>query len=61
MAGRAAFSSAAACIHSVAASLKYSTLYRNKNLDSMLKTYNSNVGYGRKVKDVMRRIAPAVD
>src|SRR5579862_2261151 len=46
--GRAAFSSAAACIHSVAASLKYSTLYRNKNLDSMLKTYNSNVGYGRK-------------
>jgi hypothetical protein len=59
--GRAAFSSAAACIHSVASSLKNSALYRRKDLDGILKTYNSSLGYGRRVKDVMRRIAPVVD
>src|SRR5579862_2595962 len=59
--GRAAFSSAAACIHSVAASLKYSAAYRHKDLDGILRTYNQSVGYGRRVKDVMRRIAPALD
>lgn len=57
--GRAAFSSAANCIHSVASSLRNSALYRHKNLDGILRTYNQSVGYGRKVKDVMRRIAPA--
>ena len=59
--GRAAFSSAAACIHAVASSLRYSALYRNKDIDGVLKTYNQNLGYARRVKDVMRRIAPAVD
>jgi hypothetical protein len=59
--GRAAFSSAAAGIRAVASSLANSALYRNKDVDGILKTYNGSVGYARKVKDVMRRIAPAVD
>ena len=57
--GRAAFSSATACIHSVAASLKNSAIYRHKDLDGILRTYNRSLGYARRVKDVMRRIAPA--
>jgi len=59
--GRAAFSSAAACIRSVAASLKNSALYRNKDIDGILRTYNRNTDYARKVKEVMRRIAPATN
>jgi hypothetical protein len=56
--GRAAFSSAAAGIRAVASSLANSALYRDKDVDGILKTYNGNAGYARKVKDVMRRIAP---
>lgn len=59
--GRAAFSSAAAGIRAVAASLANSALYRNKDVDGILRTYNGSAGYGRKVKDVMRRIAPLAD
>lgn len=59
--GRAAFSSAADSIHSVASSLANSALYRDKDIDGILKTYNPNAGYARKVKDVMRRIAPVAD
>jgi hypothetical protein len=59
--GRAAFSSAAAGILAVASSLAHSALYRNKDVDGILKTYNGSVGYGRRVKEVMRRIAPAAD
>lgn len=59
--GRAAFTSAAASIRAVGSALKYSGLYRNKDTDGILKTYNGNAGYARKVKDVMRRIAPVVD
>jgi hypothetical protein len=59
--GRAAFSSAAAGIRAVAASLANSALYRNKDVDGILKTYNRSAGYARKVKDVMRRISPAAD
>jgi hypothetical protein len=59
--GRAAFSSAAAGIRAVASSLARSAIYRNKDVDGILKTYNGSAGYARKVKDVMRRIAPAVD
>jgi len=59
--GRAAFSSAAASILAVASSLAHSALYRNKDVDGILKTYNGSVGYGRRVKEVMRRIAPAAD
>lgn len=57
--GRAAFSSASACIHSVASSLANSALYRDKDVDGILRTYNGSIGYARKVKDVMRRIALA--
>jgi hypothetical protein len=56
--GRAAFSSAAAGIRSVAAFLAQSALYRNKDVDGILKTYNGTAGYGNKVKEVMRSIAP---
>ncbi|HTQ58449.1 MAG TPA: hypothetical protein VMI94_28500 [Bryobacteraceae bacterium] len=59
--GRAAFSSAAACVRSVAYSLTHSTLYKGKDIDGILKTYNQKANYGRKVKDVMRRIAPVAD
>jgi hypothetical protein len=59
--GRAAFSSAAAGIRAVAASLAHSALYRDKDVDGILKTYNGSAGYARKVKDVMRRIAPLVE
>ncbi|HUO30872.1 MAG TPA: hypothetical protein VMU80_16730 [Bryobacteraceae bacterium] len=59
--GRAAFSSAAACIHAVAASLAKSALYRNKDVDGILRTYNRNAGYARRVKEIMRRIAPTAD
>ncbi len=59
--GRAAFSSAAASIRSVASSLAGSTLYRGKDLDGILKTYNREASYARRVKEVMRRIAPVAD
>ncbi|MGA2133295.1 MAG: hypothetical protein ABSH50_13455 [Bryobacteraceae bacterium] len=59
--GRAAFSSAAACIRSVAYSLSSSALYKGKDIDGILKTYNQKASYGRQVKDVMRRIAPVAD
>ena len=57
--GRAEFSSAIDCIHSVASSLANSSLYKHKDLDGILKTYNPNADYAAKVKSVMRRIAPS--
>jgi hypothetical protein len=59
--GKAAFSSAAAGIRAVAGYLSQSALYRNKDVDGILHTYNRRAGYGQRVKDVMRQIAPAVD
>jgi hypothetical protein len=59
--GRAAFSSAAASIRAVASSLAHSARYRDKGVDGILKAYNGSAGYARRVKDVMRRIAPAGD
>jgi hypothetical protein len=56
--GRAAFSSAAASIRSVAHSLAHSTLYRGKDVDGILKTYNQKASYALAVKEVMQRIAP---
>jgi len=56
--GRAAFSSAIACIRTVAYSLSHSHLYRYKSVDGILRTYNPNADYARKVKSVMLRIAP---
>ena len=59
--GRAAFSSAAASIRSVAHSLANSAAYRGKDVDGILRVYNRTPSYALKVKDVMRRIAPAVN
>ena len=58
-AGRAEFSSLTAAIQKVAYSLANSSLYRNKDLDEVLETYNPDAEYARKVKSVMERIAPS--
>jgi hypothetical protein len=57
--GRAHFASAVAGIHTVGYRLSHSNLYKDKELDKLLATYNRNAEYGRKVKSVMRRIAPS--
>jgi hypothetical protein len=57
--GRAHFPSPAAGIHAVAYHLAHSVLYKDKNLDGLLATYNHRAEYGQKVKFVMRRIAPS--
>src|ERR1035438_10776166 len=56
--GRADFPSPAASIHTVGYRLAYSSQYKNKGLDELLKTYNPNAEYAARVKSVMRRIAP---
>jgi hypothetical protein len=56
--GRAQFSTPAAAIYTVGYRLAHSDLYRDKSLDAVLATYNPDAAYGRKVKTVMRRIAP---
>ena len=55
--GRAHFVSPSAAIRSVGSFLANSTLYRAKNLDQILATYNPDRDYSQKVKSVMRRIA----
>jgi len=55
--GRAQFSSPTAGIHAVGYRLAHSELYRNKNTDGILATYNPADGYAVKVKQVMRSIA----
>jgi len=57
--GRAQFPTPTAGIHAVGYRLAHSDLYKDKNLDQLLVTYNHNAGYARKVKSVMRRIAPS--
>ncbi len=57
--GNTAFSSATAGIHEVAKRLSISRLYRSKNLDQLLATYNPTGGYAQRVKTVMEQIAPA--
>lgn len=57
--GKARFDSPAAGIHAVGFRLASSDRYRDKELDEILATYNSNSGYGQKVKSIMRRIAPS--
>jgi hypothetical protein len=57
--GNTSFSSAAAGIHEVAKRLSRSRLYRSKNLDQLLATYNPTGGYAQRVKTVMEQIAPA--
>ncbi len=56
--GRAQFPTPAAAIYTVGYHLARSLLYRDKSLDKILATYNPDAAYGRKVKSVMRLIAP---
>jgi hypothetical protein len=56
--GRAQFSTPSAGIHEVGYRLAYSSLYKDKDLDEVLTTYNPNADYAEKVKSVMRQIAP---
>jgi hypothetical protein len=57
--GRAHFASATAGIHEVGYQLTHSELYRDKDVDAILATYNPNSEYAAKVKSVMRQIAPS--
>jgi hypothetical protein len=57
--GLARFASVRAGIHVVAYRLATSELYRDKDLDGILMTYNPGADYAGKVKSVMRHIAPA--
>ncbi len=57
--GRAGFTSATQSIHEVGRRLSRSRLYRSKNLDQLLATYNPAGDYAQKVKSIMQTIAPA--
>lgn len=57
--GRAQFRTPTEGIQMVGYQLTHSDLYRDKDLDELLSTYNPNAEYAEKVKSVMRRIAPA--
>ena len=56
--GRAEFATPSAAIHEVGYRLAHSVLYRDKDLDALLSTYNPLPEYAQKVKSVMRQIAP---
>jgi len=53
------FPSIRAGIHRVAERLANSKLYKDKNLEQMLRTYNANADYPARVMRVMRSIGPA--
>jgi len=57
--GRAHFRNPIAGIHEVGYRLANSLLYKDKELDSLLATYNPNIEYAEKVKSIMRRISPS--
>jgi hypothetical protein len=57
--GNAEFTSAVAGINQVGYRLAYSDLYRDKDTDGILATYNPDVSYAARVKSVMRQIAPS--
>jgi hypothetical protein len=46
-------------IHTVARYLANSRLYKDKNLEGKLRTYNGNVAYPTRVQSVMRTLGPA--
>lgn len=60
MNGKASFNSFAEAIRTVSWHLSNSRYYRNKSLDRMLATYNSDPRYGARVKSVMYLISPTV-
>jgi len=55
--GRASFDSPVAGINVVGYRLTHSSLYRDKNVDEILATYNPDSEYAERVKFVMRRIS----
>jgi hypothetical protein len=57
--GKAMFTSARAGIHKVANRLATSRIYRDKDVDEILRLYNPNANYPQVVKSVMRRISPS--
>jgi hypothetical protein len=57
--GRAEFSSPVAGIQEVGYRLSHSDLYRDKDVDEILATYNPNEEYAHLVKSVMRQISPS--
>jgi len=57
--GRAGFASPVASIQTVGYRLSHSELYRDKDVDEILATYNPNAEYADRVKFVMRQISPA--
>jgi hypothetical protein len=54
------FPSVKAGIHAVANRLATSKLYKNKGVEGILRTYNSNADYPGRVKRVMYRISPSL-
>lgn len=54
--GRKKFSSIREAIHTTAGKLAHSKLYRNKDTDQILVTYNPRPAWGERVKAVMRSI-----
>jgi hypothetical protein len=57
--GRAKFDSPAIAIQTVASRLSRGDHYQGKTLEQKLAAYNPVPGYARKVKAIMRRIAPS--
>lgn len=53
------FPSIRAGIHIVAERIAHSRLYRDKDVDGILTTYNPNAGYRQRVKTVMSTLGPA--
>jgi hypothetical protein len=58
---RRSFPSVRAGIHTVADQLASSRLYRNKDLDRMLRLYNPNTAYPAKVRRLMARLASRLE
>lgn len=56
--GKAEFPTPVAGIREVGYRLANSSLYKDKDLDDVLATYNPDAEYAEKVKSVMRRIGP---
>jgi len=59
--GKAMFISVRAGIYDVAGRLGNSKLYRDKDVDGILRVYNPSANYPGVVKSVMRRISPTTE
>jgi hypothetical protein len=57
--GRAQFASMPDAIRQVGYRLTHSSLYRDKDLEALLATYNPSATYAQRVKTIMHRIAPS--